>query len=255
MINRAKGEKQFQSVKNEAELYFQAVETLPLYEEAMNSFLDQLREENPGKFETVKFKLADIKNPVRFKEKLDGDYNGNADEVLDLVRGTFVCSKPSEIFDLQDALETAMDVKRVKDNFFKPTATALRNFNNNIRMPNGHIVETQVMYSGTWLVKDITHDLMEDAQSIERRNEKTLEDVIARDTLVAQARKVNNSAVAGLKSTTFINPQWTEDEFAKFTDTGKKETAVEDFRKSVDAAANIDAFPAPNQRKLDNEGG
>ena len=246
-----------QRITNAAELYFQAIETVQDYEKAMNGFLDHLRKENPGKFEDVTFICAKVKDPTRYKEKVDGDYNGKAERAVDLVRGTFVCGKDDEIFELQDALSKAFDVVRTKDNFFEPTRTGFRNFNNNIRMPNGHIVESQVMFAGTWAVKTITHDIMEKAQEIDRNPDKSVDDVIQMNSLVKAARAINNSAVARMKTENLINPEWTAVQKARFTMTEFDDKLGIAFRASARLdAANDDKAPGKdNDANPDGQNG
>lgn len=246
MRNREKFGNPEQPITNAAELYFQAIDTIGTYEKMMNDFLDQLREKNPGKFQDVKFICAKIKDPTRYKTKVDTDYKTHAERTVDLVRGTFVCGNDDEIFELQDALSEAFDVLRTKDNFFEPTETGFRNFNNNIRMPNGHITEVQVMFSGTWLTKSLTHDIMEQVQEIRRNPDKTLDDIIRMNSLVKAARIINNGSVAKMKTENLINPEWTPLQHMRYTTTEPNDNKlVTAFRASAADmnAANDDKAP------------
>ena len=219
MISREKFGNPIQPVTNAMELYLQAIGTVDEYSDRMNDFLDRLREEHPGKFQGVEFICANIKKPTRYKNKVDGDYDGHAERSVDIVRGTFVCEVDDEIFEIQDALAEEFDILRTKDNFVKPSRTGFRNFNNSIPMSNGHITEVQVMYAGTWTVKKITHDLMKQAQEIERKAERSINDAIMMNSLVKAARLVNNSAVASMKTEHLINPEWTDGQMTRFTRT------------------------------------
>ncbi|MDH5722762.1 MAG: hypothetical protein OEY94_05510 [Alphaproteobacteria bacterium] len=143
MDNRARGKKPIQDIKEFDELRAQARDTKPDYDQAMNGFLDDLKNQNPGGFDSVVFHSAELKNASRIEAKIQSDYKGNPARVIDIVRGTFTADTPEELLRVQDALENKFEIVRVKDNIFEPMGGGLRNFNTNIRMPNGHIVETQ----------------------------------------------------------------------------------------------------------------
>jgi len=195
MDNRAKGKKPIQDIKEFDELRAQAQGTKPDYDQAMEGFLDDLRNQNPGQYDSVVFHPADLKKSSRIADKIKSDYGGNVNEVADFVRGTFTADTPEQLLRVQEALEEKFEIVRVKDNIFEPMGGGLRNFNNSIRMSNGHIVETQVMPQQLWDVKGPSHDLMEQAQDLKRAGApKTEIEVYDKANRLLQNGVVHNTA-------------------------------------------------------------
>lgn len=215
MESKSKGEKTYQAITDKDALYGQAKETLPAYERAMEDFLDELKAADPEKFETVRFEMGPLKSIDRFQEKVT-ENTDNAAKVRDLVRGTFVADSTDELMHIQDALEQKFKPVLVKDNVFDPTDTGLRNYNNNIRMPNGHIVEVQVMPSELWDIKGYSHNLMEESQSIKRLDNPTPEQKIIKESLDKENRIAQNSAVYDTDANTKLNPAYDEAQKARF---------------------------------------
>lgn len=219
--NRAKGDKPIQAIADEKLLYKQAMETFLPYELEMRTFLDDLRAANPGEFGTVEFKLGPLKSMDRISPKVDGEYGGNASKIADIVRGTFVSDHVDDLPRIQAALEERFSVVQVKDRVFDPTKTGLRNYHNNIQMPNGHIVETQVMPSQLWMVKSKSHDLMEEVQVLEREypNAKGRPPEIQTqmDALNRENRALQNAAIYETGLNSYLNPDFTPKERAQFT--------------------------------------
>ncbi len=214
--NRSKGEKPVQAINQADALYRQAIETLPDYEREMNGFLESLRHAHPGQFESVEFMLAPLKKLSRFEAKVTGDYNNNANQVRDIVRGTFISDNVDDLPRIQDALEERFSVLLVKDNIFEPTDMGFRNYNNNILMPNGHIVETQVMPSQVWSVKHKSHALMEEAQKIERGVVDVENPKQAVAAIDKEGRILQNAAVYDTGMNAHLNPDLTAQQRARF---------------------------------------
>lgn len=215
MGSKAKGETTYQIVADAAELYEQAKETLPVYEQTMQNFLDELKAAYPEQFETARFEMGPLKSTSRFHEKI-AEYNDNVPQVRDLVRGTFVADTSDELAHLQDALDLKFKPVLVKDNIFDPMDGGMRNYNNNIRMPNGHIVEVQLMQSELWDIKDLTHIRMEQAQTIRRQGEITPIQELQAEALDKESRIMNNAAVYDTDANTKLNPAYDEAQKARF---------------------------------------
>ncbi|MDH5722760.1 MAG: hypothetical protein OEY94_05500 [Alphaproteobacteria bacterium] len=116
MDSRAKGDKPYQTTSDMAKLLEQAEATKPSYDVSMQSFLDDLKAQNPNQFNSVVFNPAKLKTEDRILDKVASDYNGNANEVADFVRGTFTADTPEELLRVQEAMEDKFEIVRVKDN-------------------------------------------------------------------------------------------------------------------------------------------
>ena len=215
MGSKAKGETTYQIVADAAELYEQAKETLPVYEQTMQDYLDELKTAYPGQFETVRFEMGPLKSTSRFYEKI-AEYNDNVPKVRDLVRGTFVADTSDELARLQDALDQKFKPVLVKDNIFDPMNGGMRNYNNNIRMPNGHIVEVQLMQSEMWDIKGHTHVNMEQAQILKRQGNLTPSQILQIEALDKESRVMSNAAVYDTDANAKLNPAYNEAEKARF---------------------------------------
>ncbi|MDH5722764.1 MAG: hypothetical protein OEY94_05520 [Alphaproteobacteria bacterium] len=217
MENRAKGEKPYQLTEDKGKLLEQAAKTKPDYDQAMNRFLDDIKEQNPRGFGSVMFHAGSLKTIDRIEAKIQSDYGGNVNEIADIVRGTFTADTPEELLRVQEALEDKFEIVRVKDNVFEPMETGLRNFNTNIRMTNGHIVEAQVMPSQLWDIKEHTHALMEDIQKIERSDMPiSADDASIQSALSKDARLSSNIAVHDTGLNEYMNPEWDHRQQAPF---------------------------------------
>lgn len=235
-MSKARGDKPIQNISDKNALYKQAGETLPDYKKEMEGFLDSLRNDHPGHFGTVEFKLAPLKELGRFQAKVTGDYRGNANQVRDIVRGTFISDNAGELPRIQDALEKRFSVLFVKDNVFNPTDSGLRNYNNNIRMPNGHIVETQIMPSQLWDVKEKSHNFMEASQKIERGGLDISDPKQAIKQIDKENRILQNAAVHETGLNNQLNPNFTPRERAQFTVPFE---ASKEFNLAVEPAAHM----------------
>lgn len=199
-----------------------------------------LRAAHPGEFETVEFKLGPIKDERRILPKIQSDYGGNASQVTDIVRGTFVSDNAADLPRIQAALEERFSVIRVKDNVFSPTVTGLRNYHNNIAMPNGHIVETQVMPTQLWAVKAKSHDLMEEVQKLKREypdvTTRPLDVTETIDRLNRENRVLQNAAVYETGLNDHLNPDFTHKQRAQFNVPFE---AAKEFNASADPLAHM----------------
>lgn len=206
----------------------------------MESFLADLRAAHPGEFETARFMLGPLKGWDRIQAKVETEYGGNASKIADIVRGTFISDNADDLPRIQDALEERFEVVRVKDNVFTPTKTGLRNYNNNIVMPNGHIVETQVMPAQLWAVKAKSHDLMEEMQDLERQypDKKTRPlDITERiDALNRENRILQNAAVYETGLNDHLSPDFTHRERAQFNVPFE---AAREFNASADPLTHV----------------
>lgn len=240
MENKTKGGKPDQNIGDLQILYKQAEDTLPAYEMAMQGFLDDLRRSHPGQFETAQFKLGPLKELERIAPKLQGEYEGQASRLVDIVRGTFISDNADDLPRIQAALEEKFSVIRVKDNVFRPTETGLRNYHNNIVMPNGHIVETQVMPAQIWSIKARSHDLMEDSQNLKREypvlDDRPPEIQTKIDRLNKENRVLQNAAVYDTGLNNYLNPELTIKEHAQFTVPFE---ASKEFNAAVEPTAHM----------------
>ena len=88
--------------------------------------------------------LAPLKSVERAAQKIQVDYNGDASQLLDVVRSSVVVDSTSDLQVARQTLETQGDVVRVKDRFTNPAPGGYRDMLYNVRAPNGHIGEVQL---------------------------------------------------------------------------------------------------------------
>ncbi|MDR0779722.1 MAG: hypothetical protein LBF16_03380 [Pseudomonadales bacterium] len=152
-------------------LYQQAKESQPLYAAQMNEYLTQLKTRYPGVFEGVVFEQGPLKTRDRALSKINADYEGNAAEISDLVRGRFVVNTAQQADILRKDLSQRppFKVEQLKDQFAEPLDTLFRAENAKIRLNNGHLAELRVEHKGMLEASNSTHKLYEEMQEIERR--------------------------------------------------------------------------------------
>lgn len=154
------------------DLYKQAEASVPVLEKSAHNLLDRLKARNLELFENVIFEVGPLKHPDRALAKINVDYEGDPRQIKDLVRGRFVVDTPEQIMAIKQAILEELDVDSIKDKFAHPTGTSgYRDINAKIELENGHIGEIQIQQRDMLRVNKLTHDLMEEAQDLERKTE------------------------------------------------------------------------------------
>ncbi|SEN38879.1 RelA/SpoT domain-containing protein [Nitrosomonas marina] len=152
------------------DLYKQAESSVPVLEKSAQDFLNRLKVRNPELFKNVTFEVGPLKEPDRALAKVNTDYKGDTRQIKDIVRGRFIVDTPEQITAIKQAILEELDVDSMKDKFVHPvTTTGYRDINTKIGLENGHIAEIQIQQRDMLRVNTFTHDLMEEAQTLERK--------------------------------------------------------------------------------------
>ncbi len=198
------------------DLYKQAESSVPVLEKSAHDFLNRLKAGNPELFENVSFEVGPLKAPDRALAKINTDYGGESRQIKDLVRGRFVVDTPEQITVIKQAILEELDVDSMKDKFAHPaTTTGYRDINTKIGLENGHIAEIQIQQRDMLRVNTLTHDLMEEAQDIERKalnenRQKTPEEITKIENLNNQMQELHAAAAHDGNLNTLVKPELRE---------------------------------------------
>ena len=112
---------------------------------------------------------APLKGEKRATEKVKSDYDGNWNQLTDIVRASIAVDHVSDIHGVLGALrKSGMQLARKpKDRFAKPTEAGYRDILMNVKYPNGHVGELQVHVKPMIKAKSIAHKDYEVVRTIE----------------------------------------------------------------------------------------
>jgi hypothetical protein len=153
------------------ELMQEARESLPSFTALGNDLTAQMRSAHPA-LASINFEAGPLKTESRAIDKLP-DYDGDASQISDLVRGRIVADNPEQLALIKQELtkmtaDGRLSVVKSKDSFIKPSESGYRDMNYKIRLPNGHVAEIQVVDRQMLAAAKLTHDPYEEAQTIKR---------------------------------------------------------------------------------------
>lgn len=137
----------------------------------------------------------ELKDETRVREKVERDYDGKHNRVLDVLAGSLVFDSAEQVEAAFELLKDKAEVVRIKDKWTKPDEAGYRDVNLNVRLSNGVIAELQIQHRGVLEAKNgLGHLLYE----FIRANEKNTE----MDVYVDQAKEISRAIYeAGFQGT------------------------------------------------------
>jgi hypothetical protein len=122
---------------------------------------------SPDKFLFV----APLKGEQRAKEKVEGEYDGDWNQLGDVVRGTIAVNSPEEIHAAIAEVKAAglQLAQQPKDRFAKPTKEGYRDLMTIVRLPNGMLAELQFHLKAITAAKAKGHKFYEQNRTLEAK--------------------------------------------------------------------------------------
>lgn len=151
------------------DLYVQARDSNDEFVQTLSAVLNDLKEQNPEKFENSYIKLGGIKHPKKANDNVLDKFDGDVSRTCDILRATYV--GPADTFDeFFEALDTRMQIVAMKDRIARPNEFGYRDRKVNAALAsNGHICEVQGLVQEIENVRNETHPFRERAKQIEKR--------------------------------------------------------------------------------------
>ena len=119
--------------------------------------------------------VAPLKGLTRSKEKAKTEMGGDSAKLLDIIRGSIICEKPSQLVEAFETTSKLFDIVRVKNRFANP-ADGYRDLLLNIRLSNGHVAELQLHLRHIINAKEKGHKDYEVARVLEAKKDRTDEE-------------------------------------------------------------------------------
>ncbi|MEO1589686.1 MAG: DUF4157 domain-containing protein [Cyanobacteria bacterium J06632_22] len=128
--------------------------------------------------DNVTAKVGAMKGQERALFKTEYKYDGDSENLVDLVRGTLVCADVSDVIATFKVVKQRANVLRVKNRFAQPM-DGYRDIMINVEMSNGHVAEIQISMQAMQDAKDKRvdgkesgHDLYKKVRVLEVKKDK-----------------------------------------------------------------------------------
>ncbi|MBI1302171.1 MAG: hypothetical protein GC137_11045 [Alphaproteobacteria bacterium] len=150
-------------------LYRQAQAAQIMLQQKAEAILDCLISRQPEIMEGVRLEMGGLKKRDRAEGKIKKRYKGDVSQITDLLRCRFIVDTPEQIRALEQALRDEPTIAAIQNRFERPVIdSGYRNISSEIRLPNGHVAEIQIVQSDMLAVDQDLHSRMEKVQIIKR---------------------------------------------------------------------------------------
>ncbi|WP_342607133.1 RelA/SpoT domain-containing protein [Vibrio tritonius] len=120
---------------------------------------------------TTSVHFSGVKSEQRALDKIDSDFNGQAERITDLARATIVADDVPSLVRAYEVLNRQATIVKVKNRFKHPAPSGYRDLNVLVRLPKTQIIaEVQLHLKDIAEVKNgAEHSIYEQIQQIERK--------------------------------------------------------------------------------------
>jgi Region found in RelA / SpoT proteins len=108
-----------------------------------------------------------LKAKERAIEKVDGEYKGKAEYLLDIAGSKVVYETTADLYRSLEKFANKFEIVRFKDRIIKPLENGYRDILMNIKMKNGHIVEFRLHLKAMDEAAQAGHDLYKQRRTLE----------------------------------------------------------------------------------------
>ncbi|MEL6130535.1 MAG: DUF4157 domain-containing protein [Cyanobacteria bacterium J06554_6] len=156
--------------------------------------------------DNVTVKVGAMKGQERALFKTEYKYDGDSENLVDLVRGTLVCADVSDVIATFKVVKQRANVLRVKNRFAQPM-DGYRDIMVNVEMSNGHVAEIQISMQAMQDAKDKRVDGKESGHDLYKKV-RVLEVKKDKEGLTAEEEQELNELKT--KMTELYNQAWEE---------------------------------------------